>query len=62
MRDEEKIIRGKTLKDFNRELGRYGGETQEVLAWVPEQYGIFPEDVGGDGHGGTLKQVCSESS
>ena len=40
MRDEEKIIRVKTLEDFNRELGRDGGE----------------------GHGGTLKQVCSEFS
>ena len=26
MRDEEKIIRVKTLEDFNRELGRAGGE------------------------------------
>ena len=26
MRDEEKIIRVKTLEDFNRELGRNGGE------------------------------------
>ena len=40
MRDEEKIIRVKTLEDFDRELGRDGG----------------------DGHGGALEPVCSESS
>ena len=39
MRDEERIIRVKTLVDFNRELGRDGGE----------------------GHGGILEQLCSES-
>ena len=32
MRDEEKIIRVKTLEDFDRELGRDGGEAQEVSA------------------------------
>ena len=38
MRDEEKIIRVKTFKDFERELGRYGDETLEVPAWIAEQY------------------------
>ena len=26
MTDKEKIIRAKTLEDFNRELGRHGGD------------------------------------
>ena len=38
MKDEEKIIRVKTFKDFERELGRYGDETLEVPAWIAEQY------------------------
>ena len=48
MTDEEKIIRVNTLKDFDRELGRDGEETLEVPAWIAEQYGVFPEDVGGE--------------
>ena len=36
MKDEEKIIRVKTFKDFERELGRYGDETLEVPAWIAE--------------------------
>ena len=44
MTDEEKIIRVKTLKDFDRELGRDGNETLEVPAWITEQYGFFPEE------------------
>ena len=46
MTDEEKIIRVKTLEDFDRELGRGGEETWEVPAWIAEQYGVFPEDAG----------------
>ena len=46
MTDEEKIIRVKTLEDFDRELGRGGEETLEVPAWIAEQYGVFPEDAG----------------
>ena len=48
MQDEEKIIRVKTLEDFDRELGRDGGETLEVPAWIAQEYGVFPEDVGGE--------------
>ena len=48
MRDEEKIIPVKTLEDFDRELGRDGNETLEVPAWIARQYGIFPEEVGGE--------------
>ena len=38
MRDEEKIIRIKTHKDFDRELARDGDKTLEVPAWIAEQY------------------------
>ena len=38
----------KTLEDFDRELGRDGEETLEVPAWIAEQDGVFPEDVGGE--------------
>ena len=48
MTDEETIIRVKTFEDFDRELGRDGDETLEVLAWLAEEYGIFPEDVGSE--------------
>ena len=46
MMDKEKIIRVKTLEDFDRELVRDGDETLEVPAWIAQEYGIFPEDVG----------------
>ena len=46
MTDEEKIIRVKTLEDFDRELGRGGEETLEVPAWIAQEYGVFPEDAG----------------
>ena len=46
MTDEEKIIRVKTLEDFDRALGRGGEETLEVPAWTAEAYGVFPEDAG----------------
>ena len=49
MRDEERrIIRVKTLEDFDRELARDGNETLEVPAWIARQYGIFPEEVGSE--------------
>ncbi len=38
----------KTLEDFDRELRRGGEETLEVPAWIAEQDGVFPEDVGGE--------------
>ena len=38
----------KTLEDFDRELGRDGDETLEVPAWIAQQYGFFPEDVGSE--------------
>ena len=45
MRDEEKIIRVNTIRDFDRELGRDGDETLEVPAWIAQEYGVFPEDA-----------------
>ena len=48
MRDEEKIIPVNTLTDFDRKLGRDGDETLEVPAWIAQEYGVFPEDVGGE--------------
>ena len=38
----------KTLEDFDRELGRGVEETLEVPAWIAQEYGVFPEDVGGE--------------
>ena len=35
-----------TFEDFDRELARDGGETLEVPAYLAEEYGLFPEDVG----------------
>ena len=35
-----------TFEDFDRELARDGGETLEVEAYLAEEYGLFPEDVG----------------
>ena len=48
MTEEERIIRVKTLDDFDRELGRDGGETQEVPVSIAREYGAIPEDVGGE--------------
>ncbi len=36
----------RTLDEFDRELGRDGGEALEVPAALAEEYGLFPEDVG----------------
>ena len=38
MMDEEKIIRVKTLENFDRELARDGDETLEVSAWIAQEY------------------------
>ena len=35
-----------TFEDFDLELARDGGETLEVRAYLAEEYGLFPEDVG----------------
>ena len=35
-----------TFEDFDRELARDGGETLEVEAYLAEEYGLFPEEVG----------------
>ncbi len=35
-----------TFEDFDRELARDGGETLEVRAYLAEEYGLFPEEVG----------------
>ncbi len=37
-----------TFEDFDRELARDGGETLEVRAYLAEEYGLFPEDVGSE--------------
>ena len=35
-----------TFEDFDRELARDGSETLEVAAYLADEYGLFPEDVG----------------
>ena len=46
MTGAEQVIRVETFEDFDLELARDGGETLEVEAYLAEQYGLFPEDVG----------------
>ncbi|MCZ0936809.1 MAG: hypothetical protein OXJ54_16735 [Gemmatimonadetes bacterium] len=55
-----------TFEDFDRELARDAGETLEVAAYLAEEYGLFPEDVGseeeiaaawGDPHGAAGEEV-----
>ncbi len=46
MKGDEKIVLVETLNEFDRELGRDGGEALEVPASLAEEYGLFPEDVG----------------
>ena len=46
MTGAEQVIRVETFEDFDLELARDGGETLEVAAYLAEQYGLFPEDVG----------------
>ena len=48
MESDEKIVRVRTLDDFDRELARDGGEALEVPASMAEEYGLFPEDVGSE--------------
>ena len=48
MTTEEQIIRIDTFEDFDRELARDGGETLEVPAYLAEEYGLFPEEVGSE--------------
>ncbi|MYG37425.1 MAG: hypothetical protein F4205_18295 [Gemmatimonadetes bacterium] len=35
-----------TFEDFDLELARDAGDTLEVPAYMAEEYGLFPEDVG----------------
>ena len=46
MESDEKIVRVRTLDEFDRELARDGGEALEVPASLAEEYGLFSEDVG----------------
>ena len=46
MNTNKKVIRVDSLEEFDRELARDGGEAIEVPAWMAEEYGIFPEEVG----------------
>jgi len=46
MRSIDRTILVKTFEDFDRELARDGGDTLEVKAYMAEEYGLFPEDVG----------------
>jgi len=46
MKCDDQTIRVKTFEDFDRELARDSGDTLEVDAFLAEQYGLFPEDVG----------------
>ena len=46
MPSEERIVRVRTLDDFDRELARDGGEALEVPASLAEEDGLFSEDVG----------------
>ena len=39
-------IHVETFEDFDLELARDGGETLEVRAYLAEEYGLFPEEVG----------------
>ena len=48
MTTEEKVIRVNSLEDLDRELARDGDETLEIPAWIAEEYGLFPEDVGSE--------------
>ena len=48
MTGNDTTIRVETFEDFDRELARDGGETLEVAAYMAEEYGLFPEDVGSE--------------
>ncbi len=46
MRGIDGTIRVETFEDFDRELARDSGDTLEVDAFLAEEYGLFPEEVG----------------
>ncbi|MXX55599.1 MAG: hypothetical protein F4Z44_07415 [Gemmatimonadetes bacterium] len=46
MTSQETFIPIETFEDFDLELARDAGDTLEVPAYMAEQYGLFPEDVG----------------
>ena len=48
MTANDRTIRIDTFEDFDRELARDGGETLEVRAYLAEEYGLFPEEVGSE--------------
>ena len=48
MTGNDSTIRVETFEDFDRELARDGGETLEVPAYLAEEYGLFPEEVGSE--------------
>ena len=48
MTNGETTIRVETFEDFDRELARDGVETLEVAAYLAEEYGLFPEEVGSE--------------
>ena len=48
MTGNDTTIHVETFEDFDRELARDGGETLEVPAYLAEQYGLFPEEVGSE--------------
>ena len=60
MTGNDTTILVETFEDFDRELARDSGDTLEVAAYLAEEYGLFPEEVGsqdeiaaawGDPHG-----------
>ncbi len=48
MRGIDGTIRVETFEDFDRELARDSGDTLEVDAFLAEEYGLFPENVGSE--------------
>ena len=48
MRGIDGTIRVETFEDFDRELARDSGDTLEVDAFLADEYGLFPEDVGSE--------------
>ena len=48
MTGNDSTIHVETFEDFDRELARDGGETLEVPAYLAEEYGLFPEEVGSE--------------
>ncbi|MDE2773474.1 MAG: hypothetical protein OXI46_07190 [Gemmatimonadota bacterium] len=48
MTGNDTTIRVETFEDFDRELARDSGDTLEVAAYLAEEYGLFPEDVGSE--------------